>query len=464
MNILSYRGPSAPGGVSATLSRVIERSTSEAQWWFLHGTALRKRGKRNSNQEVCQIPFDIVEGHYRYCNEFLWPLLHELPQHASFDESNRLKYQQLNMSYACNVLHSDETEGHQSIFINDYQLALCPKFFANSSYGAVELFWHIPWPKTVEERFVPYLSEIAVGLLSAGKIGFHIEDYATNFLQFVAIHLAEYTVDFAARRIIHTDGAAVKVVVHPLGVDSDYWMSKSREESFVCRNVNIKSFVKETFVLSVDRADYTKGVYERLLAIEYFFFNNADKIGEITFVQVCQKTRVGLPAFDEYWERCRALYDAIHTRWASETWSPIEWIDEPVSANVLACLYKRASVMLITPVYDGLNLTAKEFSLCSDSGALILTSRAGAWHELNGDVLTLQDLCPESIAEKVLDALAMPMRERRLRMSRLRMAVLGNTLAIWWQNFGGNLRIAERVLPLAVKVHHSTRRKAWSAN
>ncbi len=72
MNILSYRGPSAPGGVSATLSRVIERSTREQQWWFLHGTALRKKGKRNSNQEVCQIPFEIIEGHYRYCNEFLW--------------------------------------------------------------------------------------------------------------------------------------------------------------------------------------------------------------------------------------------------------------------------------------------------------------------------------------------------------------------------------------------------------
>ncbi len=192
--------------------------------------------------------------------------------------------------------------------------------------------------------------------------------------------------------------------------------------------------------------------------------HNADKIGEITFLQICQKTRAGLPAFDEYWQRCRTLFDSINARWASETWAPIEWIEEPVSANVLACLYKRASVMLITPVYDGLNLTAKEFALCSDSGALILSSRAGAWHELGGDVLTLDDLRPESIAEKISGALAMPKRARRERISRLRESVLENTLALWWQNFGGNLRIAERVLPLTVKVHRSTARKAWSAN
>ncbi len=185
-------------------------------------------------------------------------LLHELPQYASFDESSRLMYQQLNMSYACNVLYSDETESHQSIFINDYQLALCPKFFSNSLYGAVDLFWHIPWPKTVEERFVPYLAEIAVGLLSAGKIGFHIEEYATNFLRFVDSHLKEFRVEFSANKVIRADGFAVKVVSHPLGVDSDYWMSKSREESFVCRNVNIRDVAKKTFVLSVDRADYTK--------------------------------------------------------------------------------------------------------------------------------------------------------------------------------------------------------------
>jgi trehalose-6-phosphate synthase len=464
MNILSYRGPSAPGGVSATLSRVIERSTNEQQWWFLHGTALRKKGKRNANQEVCQIPFEIIEGHYRYCNEFLWPLLHELPQYASFDESNRLMYQQLNMSYACNVLHSDETEAHQSIFINDYQLALCPKFFNSSSYGAVDLFWHIPWPKTVEEQFVPYLAEIAVGLLYAGKIGFHIEEYATNFLQFVKSHLPEYKADFAAREVMRGDGFAVKVVFHPLGVDSDYWMSKFRDESFVCRNVNIRSLDKRPFVLSVDRADYTKGVYERLLAIEYFFSSNPDQIGAVTFVQVCQKTRAGLPGFDEYWEQCRCLFDSMNARWASKDWAPIEWIDEPVSANVLAWLYKRASAMLITPLYDGLNLTAKEFALCSEGGALILSSRAGAWHELSDNVLTLEDLRPESIAEKICDALAMERKERRERLCRLREAVLGNTLALWWQNFGGNLRIAERVLPLTVKVHHSTRRKAWSAN
>lgn len=462
MNILSYRGPSTPGGVSATLSRVIEHTHGGQQWWFLHGSQLRKKAsKLNSTEEVCQIPFKIVEGHYRYCNEFLWPVLHELSQYATFTESDRQMYEQLNLSFAWNVLHTGETGPHGKAFVNDYQLALCPKFLTQYSHRAVDIFWHIPWPKTVEERIIPYLAEIAVGLLAAEKIGFHIAQYSSNFLRFVDNHLHDYKVDYQSKHVIRPDGGGVHVVSHPLGIDSDYWLNKLREESFNCRDLNIKNLAKKNFVLSVDRADYTKGIFHRLQGIEHFFSNNADKIEKITFVQVCQKTRAGLPAYEEYWQQCRFLCESINKRWGSKGWQPIVWIDTPVSANVLAWLYKRASVMLVTPVFDGLNLTAKEFALCSTDGVLILSARAGAWNELSDSVLTLTNLRPDTISEQIRYALSMSKTAKKERMDNLRQAVLSNTLSNWWQQFGGDIKTAEKVVPMSVRIHHTTKRDVW---
>lgn len=464
MNILSYRGPSTPGGVSATLSRVIEQTHGGQQWWFLHGLQLRKKAsKLNSTEDVCQIPFKIVEGHYRYCNEFLWPVLHELSEYASLNESDRKMYEQLNVSFAWNVLHTEQTGPHARAFVNDYQLALCPKYLTQYSHRAVDVFWHIPWPKFVDSRFVPYLAEIAVGLLSAEKIGFHIEQYSSNFLNFVDKNLHEYTVDFPSNRITRPDGGSVSVVSHPLGIDSDYWLSKSRDESFSCRDLNIEGLSNENFILSVDRADYTKGVIHRLQGIEHFFSTNADKIGKVTFVQVCQRTRAGLPAFEEYWQQCRALSDSINSRWGSKDWQPIVWIDTPVSANVLAWLYKRASAMLVTPLYDGLNLTAKEFALCSRDGILILSERAGAWNELSEGVLTLANLRPETISEQICSALALSKQARKERIDILRESVLSNTLSNWWQRFGGGIKTPEKVVPLSGRIHHTTRRDVWMA-
>lgn len=459
MNILSYRGPSTPGGVSATLSRVIEQTSDAQQWWFLHGSQLKKKtGRLNSTEEVCQIPFKAIEGHYRYCNDFLWPVLHELPQYATFCEADKLMYHQLNKSFAWNVLNAEEDTGPQRAFVNDYQLALTPQLLNEYSGKSVDVFWHIPWPRRIEDDHIEALAEVAVGLLAAKKIGFHIEEYAVNFLSFADKHLPGFKADFQLGQIIRADGTRTQVVAYPLGIDSDFWLAKLKEESVCGRDLNIMQLSKRPFVLSVDRADYTKGVFQRLQAIEHFFATNSDQLGKIAFLQICQKTRSGLPAFDEYWQQCKFLCDSINSRWASKNWQPIIWIDTPVSPNVLAWLYKRAAVMLVTPVYDGLNLTAKEFVLCSRNGVLVLSARTGAWHELNEHVLTLTNLKPETISRQITYALTMSPASRKERMDNLKQSVLSNTLANWWHKFGGSFKTAEKVVPMSIKLHHTSRR------
>src|SRR5579883_2750217 len=98
MQILSYRGPSCAGGVSGTIGRLIERHCTGADyWWYLSQNRLTI-SQHDAVIHHCSVPEKIVRGHYRYSNEFLWPVLHDLPEHARFVAEDRLYYQQLNLS------------------------------------------------------------------------------------------------------------------------------------------------------------------------------------------------------------------------------------------------------------------------------------------------------------------------------------------------------------------------------
>jgi trehalose-6-phosphate synthase len=201
--------------------------------------------------------------------------------------------------------------------------------------------------------------------------------------------------------------------------------------------MDLRSQIPGKFVLSVDRADYTKGVLERMNAIDTYFESNPHRVGKITFVQVCQPTRIGLPAFDKYWQKCRARAEELNARWGAQdgAWHPVSWIDKPVPPKVLAWLYSKAESMLINPVRDGLNLTAKEFAVCSTNGSLILSRGAGVWEEIGGNVVALQSLSPEDIARQIEAALTMPQQEKSLRLQAMKRIIKANTLNAWWRRF-----------------------------
>lgn len=451
MNILSYRGPQTPGGVSATLSRVIERTLISQNWWYFHGASLRRKSLTTTEQHEL-FPASMVEGHYRYCNNFLWPILHQLPQYASFSQEDHKAYLELNKAASAILTKNTLGQLNAQFFINDYQFALCPKNLAQASEKAVDLFWHIPWPKAVDNRYCHYLKEIARGLLFSRKVGFHTQEYVDNFMQFIDCNFDDYVVDFASNTVSRPDGRTTRLLNQPLGLDTDFWMSKLEQESPICKLADLRCLEKRPFVLSVDRADYTKGVFERLEGIEHFLCANPEQIGKVLFVQVCQKTRPGLVAFDNYWVKCRDLADSINSRWGTNEWTPIVWIDNPLSSNTLAWLYARAAILLITAVKDGLNLTAKEFSLCSKDGVLVLSAETGAWQEFSQDVLTLLNLRPDSISKQIAYALSMPKSIRQERMIRLKDTVLSNDLDNWWNEFGCDFRSAAKVVSISAKL------------
>jgi trehalose 6-phosphate synthase len=158
----------------------------------------------------------------------------------------------------------------------------------------------------------------------------------------------------------------------------------------------------------------------------------------VTFAQVCGRTRAGLGSYDLYWQKCRDAADKLIYKWHSGDWDPLIWIDTPLSPAQLAHLYQDAPIMLVNPLKDGLNLTAKEYVACQtgdEPGVLALSPGAGCWHELGDFSVPIDALDPHQIAEAIHRSLSMEKSERAMRMELANERLQANTIDHWWDRF-----------------------------
>lgn len=469
MNIISYRGPGKAGGVSSTLARLWrEHARPGAVWWYLNDSSFQSTQALDDEPiDLSPIPQNLIEGHYRYCNEFLWPVLHDLPQYALYKAEDHKSYVSLNRILSRMVSRDRRRHNLEPVFVQDYQLALMPELLIRLGSMRSVVFWHIPWPRMIDPAHVPHLTQIARALMSASLVGFHTEEYAKNFLDFVEAHVSGSYVNhrqqFVARKpnvvpkttlpwieetpTLLTSAeetiSPTQVIVAPLGIDVDFW---ERASALPQLRLHQQEFAPLTngkpFILSVDRADYTKGVIERIQAIDCFFECNPDWRGNVVFAQICGRTRPGLEAFDRYWNQCKIEAAKLECRWRSNGWSPLLWLEKPCTPEELAVLYRSASVMLVNPIRDGLNLTAKEYAAAQvdKKGILTLSNGAGAWHELGQHTIDIDPLDLEGSSNAILTALHMDQAERARRLTAMQQSLRANTLASWWQRVDDAVR------------------------
>jgi trehalose-6-phosphate synthase len=461
MNIISYRGPGMAGGVSSALALLWSRQLqSDSTWWHLTGNTMQATddiGRKARDLSI--LPAAVIEGHYRYCNEFLWPIMHDLPEYATYKADDHKLYSAANRIIARAITADSSQTGQPApVFVQDYQWAVLPELLERVNIPSL-LFWHIPWPVHVAPEHVRPLTQIARGLVSAGVLGFHTHEYARNFLQFVHQHLSGVHVNFSTCTVTRgtgqnhalpwTLGAApaiggrtTRVITAPLGIDPLFWSSSAAIPQIRLHGTEFNCLHSgKPYILSVDRADYTKGVVHRLRSIDRFFQLNPDMRGKINFVQICGRTRPGLAAFDKYWEQCNAEEEALQSKWRLDDWSPVTRVDKPCTGAELSVIYRDAEVMLVNPVRDGLNLTAKEFvaSQIRRPGKLALSDGAGAWHEMGDHALRLDPLDYDQMASTIKIALAMSKNEAGKRIEKLNERLRGNTLTDWWTSIAAQI-------------------------
>lgn len=378
--------------------------------------------------------------YYGFSNETLWPLCHIVYARPNFDHSNWEVYREVNRKFADAVL---EEIGDRDAFVwvQDYQLALVPEMLKEKRPSLrVAQFWHIPWPNPEVFRICPWRKEILKGMLGNDLLGFHIRFHCDNFLNTVAQNL-EVRVDYERSSIFHDDGVETVVKPFPISVDFDEINDDASldysDNDAVADIIETLPEKYEILALGIDRFDYTKGIPERLRAVDRLLEKHPELIEKFLFLQVGSLSRIRIPLYRKLNDEINEIVEEVNWKYATENWTPIVLVRRNTIYPQILHFYRMADICVVSPLHDGMNLVSKEYisSRQDDDGALILSQFAGAARELEGNALLINPYNIEEMADALYQAAVMPKKERRQRMERMREIVKENNIYRWGEDF-----------------------------
>ncbi|MFZ2490064.1 MAG: trehalose-6-phosphate synthase, partial [Thermoanaerobaculia bacterium] len=374
------------------------------------------------------IETDEYERYYSgFANEGLWPLCHIAHTQPSFRAADWSAYQSVNETFARAAVEEARASG--LVLIQDYHFALVPRLIREQAPHVVtSLFWHIPWPNSEVVGICPWKETLLQGMLGSDIVGFHTRQYCLNFLEAVQrylecrVDLDEMSVSFGGRRTL--------VRPYPISVEWPYAAASRMEGALLRRRLGIGAEVHVS--VGVDRADYTKGLVERVAAIETLLEENPALIGRYMHVQIASPTRGRIRRYQQLAEDLQEAVDRVNARFGTAAWRPIDLQMRTCPPEEVKIYYAMADSALVTPLHDGMNLVAKEYvAACSDSdGALVLSTFAGAAKELDG-ALIVNPYDARQMAQAILRAIRMPMAERKARMQAMRNQIASSSIYDW---------------------------------
>ena len=370
-----------------------------------------------------------------FSNEAMWPLCHIVFQRPKFDDEDWYAYKNVNRLFADAVL---EEIGHRKafVFIQDYHLTLVSRLIKAKNPRAVTAqFWHIPWPNREAFRVCPWQNEILYGLLGNDLLGFHIAYHRHNFLDTVDRAL-ECRIDSEKFSVTHGNHTTY-VKPFPISVDFEAISEKSRSAEVESEMMAIKNrynITDEIIGIGLDRIDYTKGIPERLKAIDVLLtkYPKYKYKNRIIFFQLGEPSRMKIKQYAELNTEIDRLVADINSRHKVDSWQTIIYIKEHKSPITLLAFNRLAHFCIVSSLHDGMNLVSKEFisSRMDEDGVLILSQFTGAARELD-DALLINPFAVEDIAETITAAIEMPREMRRKKMIKLRNKVREYNVYRW---------------------------------
>ncbi len=360
--------------------------------------------------------------YYGFSNEGLWPLCHIAHVRPAFRTSDWNRYVEVNRKFAHAVAQEARTPD-PIVMVQDYHFALLPKMIRDQLPEATVItFWHIPWPNPEAFAICPWREELLGGLLGSSILGFHTRFHCNNFLDTVDRTL-EARVDRETFEVTY-GGRPTAVKRYPISIEWPPAEALTRKPVADCRAEvrHRNNLPPEQFIgIGVDRLDYTKGIIERLLAIERLFELEPRWIGKFTFIQIAAPRRSKIEEYKVFEKRVRGLADAINARFTRGGAPPILLKVEHHEPPDVYEHYRAADVCCVTSLHDGMNLVAKEFLASRDDerGVLILSRFTGAARELP-EALIVNPYDIDQCAAALHMALGMPAAEQRDRMRIMR--------------------------------------------
>jgi trehalose 6-phosphate synthase len=351
-----------------------------------------------------------------FLQHYLWGLGSAPDFDAELHEAWNLGYVPVNQALAAAALEELDREPDSAVLFHDYHLYLAPQLVRDSRPGVVTShFVHIPWPEPDYWHALPQELRVAVheGLLANDVVGFHTDRWRRAFL-LSAERLVGARVDMEAGIVEHR-GRTTRVAARPIGVDPGEFDRLARDPAVLEREAALVARRPEQLVLRVDRTDPSKNIVRGFRAFGLLLDRHPELHGRVGMVALLAPSRQDIAVYAEYVAEVESAADAVNERFGRDGWRPVE-LD--VADDFLRSVagYRQFDVLLVNPVFDGLNLVAKEAFLVNvRDGALVLSENSGVHEQIGEWALTVNPLDVSGQADALYAALTLDAEERRRR-------------------------------------------------
>jgi trehalose 6-phosphate synthase len=439
-------GEPAAGGVAGTLLQALQR---------LGGTWIGWSGDMADSDEpsvrrlteagvaywlIDLTPQDYHEYYAGFANRALWPLMHYRLGLTTFSQDDFAGYLRVNRTFAQQVVACAGAD--DQIWVHDYHLMPLAGALAElGSRHRTGYFHHIPWPPPAVFRSLPSARVILQAMMQFDVIGLQTVQDAEHFGQCLRSELGAREITGKLHqgrrrrsRWYRLADRAVKVFALPIGIDPEAFAAPP--DSVAAAPIvaeTLESIGTHRMIIGVDRLDYSKGVAQRMEAYAQFLSDHPSRRGTVEYVQITPLSRSDIPEYEAINQDVAETAGRINGAEGEPSWTPIRYINRSYPRPVLAGLYNAASMALVTPMRDGMNLVAKEFVAAQsphDPGVLILSRFAGAAAQLR-TALLVNPYDKSEVAGAIETALLMPLRERLRRWRAMQASVIAEN-ANWW--------------------------------
>ncbi len=444
--------------------------------WIAHGSGSADQETVDSNDRILVPPAhpeytlrrvwlsdEEQDGYYYgFSNEGLWPLCHIAFVRPNFREEDWAQYCAVNRKFA-EVVVQEATCDDPIVLVQDYHFALLPRMIRERLPNATIIaFWHIPWPNSETFGICPWRDELIDGLLGSTILGFHTQFHCNNFIDAVD--------RFMESRINRETGSITlgghETLIRPYPISIE-WPPRalaaqaSIEECRRAVRARLNLSADTRIAVGIERFDYTKGILDRMKAVDALLTMHPERRGKFVFVQAAAPTRSKLSTYSALQVEAARLAEEINSRHEHRGWKPIHLVVRHHDQNEVYELFRAADICVVSSLHDGMNLVAKEFVAARDDelGVLILSSFAGASRELS-EALIVNPYDTNSMAAAMNRALDMTEHEQRERMRLMRDLVRQNNVYGWAAQMlmhAARFRKQERVLLAAADASKDAR-------
>jgi trehalose 6-phosphate synthase len=371
--------------------------------------------------------------YYGFSNEGLWPLCHIAHTRPQFRASDFAHYQAVNRRFADAVVAEADADD-PVVLVQDYHFALAPQMIRERLPRATIIsFWHIPWPNAERFGICPWRDELLAGMLGSSIMGFHTQLHCNNFLDAVD-RFMEARIDREQNAVVH-GGRPTLIRPYPISVE---WPPRWLSELPAPRECRTELFAElglpsSTLLgVGVDRLDYTKGLEERLMAVERLLERFPSLRGRFVFVQLAAPSRTVIERYRQLNDSLEQLAQRINDRFGNDSYKPIIIRRAHHEPPAVYRHLRAADVCYVSSLHDGMNLVAKEFVSARDDerGVLVLSHFTGAAKELT-DALIVNPYDLDEAASALAAAINMPAEEQRDRMRSMRSFVAEFNVYRW---------------------------------